>query len=82
MTKILSHSEDVAKAVIDKLGTPPSFSCIKANMVWENWYRVNIRVITDSNAMMPILKISDSFLVKFSNGILSTEIGDEIIRKY
>lgn len=77
---ILQHNEEVADKVIQKLGKPTGLSGVRANLVWENWYRVNVRVVKEKKEMLQVTSISDSFLVKYKDGKLCG--GDEIQKKY
>jgi hypothetical protein len=77
---ILQHNEEVADKVLEKLGKPQGLSGVRANLVWENWYRVNVRVVKEKKEMLQVTSISDSFLVKFKDGNLCG--GDEIQKKY
>lgn len=79
-TELLQHNEEVASKVLEKLGKPSDLNCVRANMVWDNWYRVNVRVVKEKKAMLQVTCISDSFLVKFKDGNICG--GDEIQKKY
>jgi hypothetical protein len=77
---ILQHNEEVATKVLEQLGKPPNLAGIRANLVWENWYRVNVRVVKEKKDMLHVMSISDSFLVEFKDGKICG--GDKIQRKY
>lgn len=78
--QVLQHNEDVAQAVLEKLGKPEKLAGVRANMVWDGWYRVNVRVVKENKEMLQVTSISDSFLVKYVNDSLCG--GDEISKKY
>lgn len=79
-TQILQHNEEVAQAVLNQLGKPDNLSSVRANMVWDDWYRVNVRIVKEKKEMLQVTSISDSFLVKYVNNSLCG--GDEIHKKY
>ncbi len=78
--EVLQHNEEVAQAVLNLLGKPENLAGVRANMVWDDWYRVNVRVVKEKKEMLQVTSISDSFLVKFKNNSLCG--GDEIQKKY
>ena len=78
--EVLQHNEDVAQAVLNLLGKPEKLAGVRANMVWDGWYRVNVRVVKENKEMLQVTSISDSFLVKYVNNSLCG--GDEIQKKY
>lgn len=78
--QVLQHNEDVAQAVLEQLGKPENLAGVRANMVWDGWYRVNVRVVKEKKEMLQVTSISDSFLVKYVNDSLCG--GDEINKKY
>jgi len=76
----LQHNEELAQIVLETLGKPNSLANVKATNLFEDWYRVNVRVVKEENEMLTITTISDSFFVRFSKGKIVG--GDEIIKKY
>lgn len=75
-------SNEVCNAVMQTLGTPPSFCNCSATNVFGNFWRVNVRVykLSDQvNAIRPT-SISDSFLVKVENSKIVD--GDTVSPKY
>jgi hypothetical protein len=76
----LQHNEELAQIVLETLGKPNSLANIKATNLFDDWYRVNVRVVKEEKEMLAITTISDSFFVRFSKGKIVG--GDEIIKKY
>ncbi len=76
----LQHNEELAQLVLETLGTPNDLANVKATNLFDDWYRVNVRVVKEKKEMLAITTISDSFFVKFSKGKLVG--GDEIVKKY
>lgn len=76
----LQHNEELAQIVLETLGKPNSLANVKATNLFDDWYRVNVRVVKEEKEMLTITTISDSFFVRFSKGKIVG--GDEIIKKY
>lgn len=66
--------------MLEKLGKPSNLAAVKATNVFDDWYRVNVRVVKEQKEMLQVTSISDSFFVKFLKGEIAG--GDEIVMKY
>lgn len=76
----LQHNEELAQSVLQKLGKPSNLAAVKAVNVFDDWYRVNVRVVKEQKDMLQVTSISDSFFVRYFKGEITG--GDEIVMKY
>jgi len=53
---------------------------VKATNLFDDWYRVNVRVVKEQKEMLQVTSISDSFFVRYFKGEITG--GDEIVKKY
>ena len=71
-------TNDLEKIVQKRIGSIPNLQAIQIVPLFEDRYRVNIRVYNDSNATVKVSKIIASYFLKFENGKITG--GDEIAK--
>jgi hypothetical protein len=79
-TETPANSDHVSNLVMKKLGTPPDHFATQSVNIFNNYWRVNVRVKISDNKMITTTSISDSFLVKIEGNKITD--GDLIENKY
>ena len=73
-------AQTVEVLVLKALGTPPNLFKVQVVPLFENRYRVNVRVHVPSNLLVKVTKIAHSYyLILNEDGSLS---GDEVKKVY
>lgn len=77
-TQSKPSTTDLEKIIHKKIGAVPNLQTIQIVPLFEDRYRVNVRVFNDANATVKVSKIIASYFLKFENGKITG--GDEITK--
>jgi hypothetical protein len=72
---------DLSSQVLEILGTPPNFHKVDSKHLFNNVYRVNVRVKSGLSNLVNVTKIAHSYFI-FTDEEGNITKGDEITKQY